>query len=309
MSASGPWRIERGSARYPACLHDLEPGERPALHGVGREGAIAELEHRTTVTIVGSRQASGYGLRVAGRLGHELALAGVTVVSGMARGIDAAAHRGALDGGGVTVAVLAGGPDIVYPARNRALYERITTAGAAISEHPPGVGVRPHQFATRNRIMAALGSVVLIVEASQPSGSLITADLAARLGRTVGAVPGQLGVRVAEGANDLIKDGAHLIRDARDVLDLLYGVGVAEARPELERAPGPRPGPPLEPPLLAALELIGEGTATVDRLAHAGELEPRLAAVAIARLERLGYVAGDALGVYRRTELRLPRRP
>jgi DNA processing protein len=310
---SQSWVIERGSAAYPACLTDLDPPEQPRLHVAGRRAAIGELDREAVVTIVGARQASGYGLRVAERLGRDLAVAGVTVVSGMARGIDAAAHRGALLGGGVTVAVLAGGPDIVYPAMNRDLYGQILGSGAVISEHPPGTRTRKHQFPARNRIMAALGRVVVIVEAAQPSGSLITADLAAKLGRTVGAVPGQLGIRVAEGTNDLIKEGAHLIRDARDVLDLLFGVGVESApdlidpvRPRLKKAPPPRPGPPLDPALRAAFELVGAGAATVDRIALDGGLAPREAAVALARLERLGYVAVDAVGAYSRTELKPP---
>ena len=114
--------------------------------------------------------------------------------------------------------------------------------------------------------MAALGRAVVIVEGAQPWGT-VTADLAAKLGRTVGAVPGQVGVRVAAGTNDLIKDGAHLIRDARDVLDLLFGVGVAHQRARLERAPPPRPGPAIEARLRGVLDLVGSGSATVDRLA------------------------------------------
>ncbi|MCD6015841.1 MAG: dprA [Solirubrobacterales bacterium] len=308
MSAGGPWAIERSSTDYPVCLTDLDPPEQPLLYGAGRRDAIAGLARDPVVTIVGARQASGYGLRVAERLGRDLAVAGVTVVSGMARGIDAAAHRGALLGGGATIAVLAGGPDNVYPPMNRALYREILGVGAVISEHPPGTEARKHQFPARNRIMAALGAVAVIVEAAQPSGSLITADLAAKLGRTVGAVPGQLGVRVAEGANDLIKEGAHLIRDARDVLDLLFGVGVEPGRPQLHAAPAPRAGPPLKAPLRAVVELVGGGAATVDRVALDGDLAPREAAVALARLERLGYVTADPFGRWGRTDLTPPDR-
>lgn len=305
----GPWMIERDSADYPACLRDLDEGERPILHGVGERGAVAGLDHGATVTIVGARGASSYGVAVAERLGCELAVAGVTIVSGMARGIDAAAHRGALAGGGTTLAVLAGGADVIYPPAHRDLYRRILGAGAAISEHPPGSVPHRHRFPARNRIMAALASVVVIVEAAQPSGSLITADLAARLGRTVGAVPGRLGVRVAEGVNDLIKDGAHLVRDARDVLDLLFGIGLEAARPALERAPGPRPGPALDPALRDLLDAVEAGPGTLDRIAAAGGLAPREAAIALARLERLGYLGIDALGAYTRTDLVPRERP
>jgi DNA processing protein len=304
VSGSPLWVIQRADPDYPGCLTDLDPPERPVLHVAGSRSAIGALDTEAVVTIVGARRASGYGLRVAERLGRDLALAGVTVVSGMARGIDSAAHRGALLGGGRTVAVLANGPDVVYPPMNQDLYGRILDSGAVISEHPPGTRARRHHFPARNRIMAALGRVVVIVEGAQPSGSLITADVAAKLGRTVGAVPGQLGVRVAEGTNDLIKDGAHLIRDARDVLDLLFGVGVAPVRTRLERAPLPRPGPAMEGPLRAVLDLVGSGAATVDRVAADGGLAPRDAAVALARLERLGYVVADALGAYSLTGLK-----
>ena len=304
MSGSATWVIERGAPDYPECLTDLDPPERPVLHVAGEPGAIAALDDEAVVTIVGARQASGYGLRMAERLGRDLAVAGVTVVSGMARGIDSAAHRGALIGDGLTVAVLACGPDVAYPARNRDLHRRILDSGAVVSEHPPGTRARRHDFRARNRIMAALGRVVVIVEGAQPSGSLITADLAAKLGRTVGAVPGQVGVRVAEGTNDLIKDGAHLIRDARDVLDLLFGVGVADQRSRLERAPPPRPGPAIEARLRGVLDLVGSGAATVDRVAADARVAPRDAAVALARLERLGYVAADALGTYSPTGLK-----
>ena len=307
MMIAATWSLERASEGYPACLEDLEPPLRPRrLYGTGRRAAVAGLDHQSAVTIVGARQASGYGLRIAERLARDLALAGATVVSGMARGIDAAAHRGALAGGGTTIAVLANGPDVVYPRSNRALYQRILAAGAAIAEQPPGAIARRHFFTHRNRIMAALARVVVVVEAAQPSGSLVTADLAARLGRTVGAVPGQIGIRVAEGTNDLIRDGAHLIRDARDVLDLLYGVGVDPRPGKLGKAPEPRPGPALDERLGAVLDLVGSGASTVDRVAVEARLSPREAAGALARLELLGYVRADALGAFSVTGLRRP---
>jgi DNA processing protein len=299
------WTIGRGAAEYPVGLTQLSADEQPArLHCAGRRAAIALLQAEPVVTIVGSRRASAYGLRVAQRLARDLALAGVVVVSGMARGIDGAAHRGALDAGGTTVAVLANGPDIVYPEANRDLYERILATGAVISEHPPGVVARRHFFPQRNRIMAALAEVVVLVEAAQPSGSLVTADRAAELGRTVGAIPGQLGVRVAEGANDLIHDGAALIRDARDVLDLLFGVGVRPGG--LSRVPGPRPGPPLDERLTGVLEAVRAGAGTPDRISIESALEPREAAAALARLELLGYVRADALGGFGATDLKRP---
>ena len=282
------WSLVPGGRGYPDGL--LELGERPppTIHAVGRRDAIEGLGDEVTVTIVGSRNASAYGLGVAESLARDLALAGVTVISGLARGIDAAAHRGAVAGGVCTVAVLAGGPDVVYPPRHRELYERIAAAGAVLSEHPPGVRPRKHFFPARNRIMAALGRAVVIVEAAQPSGSLITAEVALTLGRTVGAVPGPVGARNAAGTNGLIKDGAQLIRGAADVLDLLFGVG----------HPGVRPDPELDPRLRSVLELVRGGASTLDELARDGGLGPAAAAAALARLELLGLVACDASGSY-----------
>lgn len=302
------WTVRLGADGYPDCLTDLEPPLRPPLlYGIGNQEAIADLDHPSTVTIVGSRRASGYGLRVAERLARDLAVVGVTVISGMARGIDAAAHRGALAGRGRTIAVLGNGPDVVYPPTNRELYERIVEGGAAIGEHPPGTVARRHFFTERNRIMAALGAVVILVEGAQPSGSLVTADVAAKLGRTVGAVPGQVGVRVAEGTNDLIKEGAHVIRDARDVLDLLYGVGVTPERAVLEEAPKPRPGPALDARLAAVLDLVAAGASTVDAVVAGAGLTAGQVAGALARLELLGYVRADALGGFAVTELQRPQ--
>jgi DNA processing protein len=297
------WVIERDSDSYPRSLRDLDPPERPRLlHCAGNREAVAALDTDAVVTIVGSRQASSYGLRIAERLARDLAFAGVTVVSGMARGIDSAAHRGALVAGGRTVAVLANGADVIYPPSNLELYNRILAAGAVVSEHPPGTLARRHSFVERNRIMAALGRVVILVEAAQPSGSLTTADRALRLGRTVGAVPGQVGVRAAEGTNDLLKEGAELIRDARDVLDLLFGVGVAPDPPE--RAPQPRPGPALDERLAEVLVLVENGAGTVERVAIEGGIGASDAAAALARLELLGYLRADAVGCFAPTGLR-----
>ena len=286
MTGAGVWTAAPGEDGYPGPLRELD--DPPRLFGAGRHEVLESLEAAGTVTIVGSRRASAYGLRVAETLARELAIAGVAVVSGMALGIDAAAHRGALAGGGTTIAVLANGPDVVYPALHRQLYEGIVATGAVISEHPPGVRARKEWFRIRNRIMAALGRVVVIVEAAQPSGSLITAEAANNLGRTVGAVPGQIGSRNAAGTNGLIKDGAELIRGTQDVLDLLFGVG----------ATGPRRRPALEPPLDLVLELICDGVATLDGLAERARLAPRDVAVAAARLELLGLVHTDAAGRY-----------
>jgi DNA processing protein len=302
---SAVWEVDGGESGYPAGLLDLGERDRPRLYGVGEREALSWVSDEPAVTIVGARRASEYGLRVAEELARDLAAARITVVSGMAFGIDSAAHRGALAAGGRTVAVLAGGPDRASPSGNRELYRRIVADGAAISERPPGSRVEPRHFAERNRIMAALGKVVVIVEAAQPSGSMITARVASGLHRELGAVPGQIGVRVAEGCNDLIKECAHLIRGADDVLDLLFGVG-ADAAGAPREARAARRGPELEAELAAALDLVKAGASTVDRVAAAGDLDARDAAIALARLELLGYLRADAHGAYAVTDLRTP---
>ena len=296
MSGQRTWTIGRGGAGDPASLAEL-PDPPPAIHGVGDEPLISELECDATVTIVGSRRATAYGLRMAEELGRDLASAGITVVSGLAYGIDAAAHRGALAGGGPTVAVLGGGPDVVYPPSNRGLHRQVVSTGAAISEHPPGTETTKWSFPARNRIMAALARMTIIVEAAEPSGSLITAQRATELHRDVGAVPGQVGTRVAAGPHALIRDGAALIRDAQDVLDEMLGVG----RTQVAHA-----GPELELPLLEVLDRVERGACTPDAVALGAGIAPHDAAVALGRLELLGYVVANGSGAYERTSLTPP---
>lgn len=176
------------------------------------------------VAIVGSRQATPAGILVARQLGGDLAAAGWTIVSGMALGVDGAAHAAALDAGGTTVAVLGCGADIVYPYAHRALAARIQAGGRIVSEFPPGTAPRPWHFPLRNRIISGLSRAVIVVEASQKSGSLITARLAMEQGRDVLAVPGSVASGRYRGCHALIKDGARLVETVDDVLDELEGV-------------------------------------------------------------------------------------
>jgi DNA processing protein len=290
------WRLPRADGGYPAPLHDLD--EPPvALHGIGDASLVRGITRDSAVTIVGSRHPSAYGLEVAGELGYLLAGAGLVVVSGMALGIDSAVHRGALQAGGPTVAVLGGGPDVVYPRSERRLYERIASHGAVVSEMPPGAAPGRGCFPRRNRIMAALGAITVVVEAAQPSGSLITAEQAAKLFREVGAVPGRVTSRVARGTNALLAEGAAVIRDAQDILDRLLGVGARAAR---------RDGPALDPELSRLLGAVESGAATPDAAAVAAGVAAADAAVGLARLELLGYLQADSAGRYDRTSMQVP---
>lgn len=173
------------------------------------------------VAIVGSRSATPTGISVASRLGRELAGAGLVVVSGLARGVDAAAHRGALDGSGRTIAVLGSGADVIYPPEHASLARQILERGAIVSELPPGTPPRPRHFPLRNRIISGLARAVVVVEASEKSGSLITAKAALEQGRDVLAVPGNVISGRHRGCHALIKDGARLVETVEDVLEEL----------------------------------------------------------------------------------------
>jgi DNA processing protein len=271
---------------------------------------LGRLAGDESVGIVGARRASPYGLEVAQALGRGLAAAGVVVTSGMALGVDSAAHTGALEAG-TTVAVLAGGADIPYPSSKRILYRRIAETGAVVAELPPGTQARRWCFPARNRIIAALSTVTVVVEGGERSGSLITADFANELGRTVGAVPGPVTSRLAGGPNLLIKTGAELVRDAADVLELLYGAGTQAAEgaplvigsasapaPELRVLVPDRPEPPpLEPRLRAILDAVEQGRGSAAEIAQSPD-EAMAAATALGELELLGLVRRTFGGRY-----------
>jgi DNA processing protein len=185
----------------------------------------------SVVAVVGSRRATVYGRQVARLLGQELAAAGVVVASGMARGVDAAAHQGALAAGWVTVAVWGTGPDRVYPAEHRRLAEAIAGQGAILTEYPPGTPPRPQHFPERNRILAGMAHAVVVVEAGARSGALITARLALEEGREVLAVPGSIFSELSTGPNALLRAGARPLLTVRDLLEVVPAVGRSEGRP------------------------------------------------------------------------------
>lgn len=296
VTGSGAWASCRHDELYPERLHDL--GDAPAvIFGRGRAATLGDLGRHGAVTIVGSRRPSRYGRELATELGAELAAAGFAVVSGMALGIDSAAQAGAVRAGGLTIAVLGCGVDVAYPPRSALLYAEIVERGLVIGELPPGTEPRRWTFPARNRIMAALGAMTVVVEARERSGSLITAEMAESLNRDVGAVPGLVGSSPAAGTNGLIRDGAHLIRSAQDVLDGLLGPGAGELS---ARTPV---GPVLEDGLIEVLDLVEGGAGSADALARASSLEPGPLATALLRLELSGYVRCNGDGRYERTSL------
>ncbi|HYH54829.1 MAG TPA: DNA-processing protein DprA [Solirubrobacterales bacterium] len=290
LELAGCWACCRHGELYPSSLRDA--ADAPwALIGRGSPKLLDGLEPFEAVTIVGARRATSYGREIARELGRELAAAGMTVVSGLAFGIDGCAHRGALDGGR-TIAVLGCGPDVAYPASHRSLWRQVCERGLVISEFPPGAPPWRWTFPARNRIMAALAGMTVVVEAATRSGSLITTDLAADLGRDLGAVPGPVTSRASAGPNGLLAGGACVIRDAQDVLDAMLGPG---------NRPLARSGPDLDPRLQAVLEAVEAGGSSCDAVAAATELSGPAAAAALARLELLGSLTCSNMGIYSRT--------
>ncbi|HEX5714117.1 MAG TPA: DNA-processing protein DprA [Solirubrobacterales bacterium] len=290
------WACCRHGDLYPVGLRDA--ADAPwALVGRGDPGLLVGLEPFGAVTVVGSRRATSYGREVARELGRELAAAGMVVVSGLAFGIDACAHRGAIDGGR-TIAVLGCGADVAYPAAHRSLWRQVGEQGLILSELPPGAAPWRWTFPARNRIMAAMAGMTVVVEAAARSGSLITADLAADLGRDLGAVPGPVTSRASVGPNGLLAGGACLIRDAQDVLDAMLGVGVRR----LDRS-----GPALDDSLVVVLAAVEAGESSCDAVATALGISGPEVAAALSRLELLGYLVCSQMGVYSRTLLPSPR--
>ena len=201
-------------AAYPSRLREIYNAPL-LLYG---KGAMPLFDDEAAVTVVGTRDRTPYGVQVAEELGYELAKQGAVVVSGLAKGIDAAAHRGALRAGGFTAAILGCGVDVVYPAENRRLYEDILATGVLLSEYPPGTRPEGWHFPERNRIMSGLSLATVVVEADRDSGALITARAALEQGRDVFAVPGPIHAPQSRGCNELIRDGAGLVTCGWDIL-------------------------------------------------------------------------------------------
>jgi DNA processing protein len=258
-----------GDAQYPPALAAIV--DPPPI--LWLRGALSSLAGRPAVAIVGSRAATPYALEVAGRLAADLAARGLTIVSGLARGVDSAAHRGALAGGGETIAVLGSGVDVMYPAEHAPLAHEIALRGAVVSELAPGTLPQQMFFPQRNRIISGLSRAIVVIEAGEKSGSLITARCALDQGRDVLAVPGNVLSGRNRGAHALLRDGAKIVESADDIVEELGLCLVAEA----PAAAGP--AAPKNDPILANLT-AGE-PCDLDALAertglHSSRLLPRL---------------------------------
>lgn len=278
----------RGEAGYPALLDEIDTA--PAALIIRGDAALLD---RRVVAIVGARNASGAAIRFARMLAHGLGEAGWLVVSGLARGIDTAAHAGSIATG--TAAVIAGGIDIVYPPENAALQDEIAERGLLIAEQPPGVEPRARHFPYRNRIIAGLAAGTVVVEAAPKSGSLITARLATEFGREVMAVPGSPLDPRAQGCNLLIREGATLIQSAADIVEALSPIG-GVAAPAMGRFAAPVPVEADEPTRAGLTDLLGPVPLPVDELIRQSGVPAAIVHMVLLELELAGRLDRHAGG-------------
>jgi DNA processing protein len=275
--------LARSDALYPPLLRAIhDPPAGLFLRGAEDPSLLA----RPAVAIVGARACSAYGATVARMLGRELAAAGLLVVSGLARGVDGEAHRGALEAGASTVAVLGCGVDRDYPAAHRRLAAEIAATGLVVSEYAPGVEPAPWRFPARNRIVAGIAAATVVIEAREGSGALITADFALEEGREVFAVPGEITSALSAGSNALLRLGATPLTRPEDVCEVF---GLEAPRPE---------APELGPVARTVLEGVQEEARGADAIGRATGLGAGEVAAALAELELAGLVAESA-GVFR----------
>ncbi|HQD18116.1 MAG TPA: DNA-processing protein DprA [Bacillota bacterium] len=272
LRSSGVEAVTFEDSRYPRFLKDIA-SPPPVLYCIGTLPGQTDV----CVSVVGTRRPTPYGLRCAAGIASRLAKAGFCVVSGMALGIDSCAHRVALDSGGRTVAVLGCGPDVVYPRQHRALYDRITRAGAVVSEYYPGTLPLPARFPARNRIISGMSVTTVVVQAGTKSGALITARFAAEQGRTVYVVPGDIYCRASAGTNRLLYDGATPVVDVEQLLMEIYST--------LEAWQMPRPVPPVHQDVAGSLQAtpgeaarrvlsaVRKGGSTVDSIARMAQMD------------------------------------
>jgi DNA processing protein len=282
LSASGARLVTFTAADYPKSLFEI-PDPPPFLYVRG------ELRsHETSIAIVGSRRATALGLQTTVRLAGELVGHGITVISGMARGVDTAAHKGALGANGRTIGVLGCGIDRVYPPENLALFRETAEKGCLVSEFPLGTLPLAENFPRRNRIISGLSRGVLVVEAAENSGSLITAQFALEHGRDVFAVPGNISFATSRGSNRLIKQGAKLVDCVEDILEELPGFG------NISSAAGQQPQPArsfsLTPKEAAIYELLARSPLHIDDIIAQSELTAAEVSSMLLHLELKGAV-------------------
>lgn len=306
------WRDER----YPALLRDI-PSSPAALFVRGDPDALWQPQ----LAVIGSRNPTAGGRENARDFAAELGRQGLTITSGMAEGIDSEAHRGALDAGGLTVAVLGTGPDMVYPASGRQLAERIAAQGALVTEFPPGTEAKREHFPSRNRIISGLSLGVLVVEAGLRSGTLITARLAGDQGREIFALPGSIHNPMAKGCHRLIRDGARLVESVSEIMeevasmagrlavDLERCVGEsrldpAAARPKLSRKAGDEPPWATDPEYRRLWDCLGHDPRPVDAIIEESGLTAQSVSAMLLLLELRGMVEAHAGGAYSRKKKR-----
>ncbi|HEX2149259.1 MAG TPA: DNA-processing protein DprA [Actinomycetota bacterium] len=275
--------IGQRDAEYPALLKEV-PGPPDRLWLAGKP-----LEPGPALAVVGTRRASRYGLEAAFWLGRELAASGVTIVSGLAKGIDGAAHRGALAAQGRTVAVMGCGLDICYPARHRDLFDQIAVCGTLVSEYEPGTRPLPYHFPVRNRIIAGMALGVVLVEASVAGGAMITARLAMEFGREVFAVPGAVHSPVSVGPHLMVRDGARLVASADQILDDL---GM------LRCPPADLPGPELHPDEARVMAVLEAEPLLLDLIARRAGMPASTTAAVLVKLEMAFLVSRRPGGRY-----------
>lgn len=291
LEGKGIRTVVKGEDGYPKPLAEIHDPPWVIFY----RGVLPDPQS-ACVAVVGSRKATPYGLEAARSLAVDLAMAGVCVVSGAAYGIDTAAHRGAMEGNGKTAAVLGCGPDVPYPRSNAGLFSRIESTGCILSEYPPGTAPLRHQFPARNRIIAGISVATVVVEASETSGALLTTDFALSEGRDVLAVPGTITSSNSRGTNALIKNGATLIIDSRDLLREL-GLDASE---DALHAGQQRSFTGVE---LALLESIDRGLPGVDEIATRAGISIPEAISHLSRLEVSGVVSRAPGGSYHRSRI------
>ena len=285
LASLGVRWVPRADPGYPGRLRSIHD---PPIGLFVRGGGSVDLLARPCVAIVGARACSQYGVDVATMIGSQLARSGVLVISGLARGIDGAAHRGALRSGR-TAAVLGCGIDRDYPRAHASLAAEIATDGLILSEYAPGVEPAPWRFPARNRIVAGLADATVVVEARLRSGALITADLALEEGREVLAVPGEITSHLSAGSNGLLRLGAIPVTAASDVLEVLGVEPVADAKARL---------PDLTSGAESIRALVADAPVSFDELVRESGLEASIVSATLVELELLGLVT-EADGVYR----------